>query len=1007
MMSNNPIDSTKAAELLLDSLIEAFDAIVWEADWETLRYRSASRRLARTLGVSHEDVVSRGLRWEDHIHPADVKHVLSSCRSWADHGPFQIEYRMITSAKRMVWVRDIVTVLFRGGEPSHLRGVRVDISDARQSEILHEFAQIVASSLDYREIVNRSLVQLSKVWIFDSASIYLRFGDERKEFLAAIGFEDVEMTKRQAEKLLESSPILRQMIADQKPVISPDVSKLKGWIWIPGAMHVRSFMGVPLVVRSQVVGALMLDSSHTDFFKQSDLKMVETLAQHVSSSIENAWLFEATEKQLAQRTALLEATTSISQSLELEVVLSHLAEQMGRALDATSSYISDWDEAAKTSRVVADYYSPEASELERVSDLGRVYNLQDDFEDDVDWIAKGQVEIVHIDSEHLPALERQHMLKYGAQSVLCIPIASKDNVLGYAELWDSRRKREFSSDEISLCSAIAQQAAIAMDNARLFQESRLRAKELEVLHAVAIATIAVVDVDRLLSQTTEMIAGSIYPSMFGFILVNDDGKTMTPHPSYHGVPELDKSLRIPIDASVAGLVVTTGTPFISGDVSKVERYYEGVSSTKSEIAVPLLIGGVAVGTINAESDQYDAFGDKDLRLLVTLASQVAGAIDRAKLYEALQRQADALAHEVQARTAELKAERDRTLTILESAGESIILTDAEANILYVNPATEVLTGYSRQELLSRSPRLFGSTQGGPASSGYVWPAMSDGSSWSGELVSQKKDGTRYDVAVNVTPINDAEGSLTGYVAVQSDISRLKEVDRLKSQFVSNVSHELRTPLTNIKMYLSLLERGREEKRSKYLRVMSFETERLERLIIDLLDLSQLDDTVATAPASVVSPNEVLKEQLNAFSAKAEAKNIHLKLNCPRNLPGVSIERSHLGQLLTNLLGNALTYSTDHGEVILAAGTDKIGDHPMLWIQVKDTGPGIAHNEKPQLFHRFFRGSAARNTGAPGTGLGLAICKEIVDRYGGNIDVESEPGEGATFTVWLPVESHLS
>ncbi len=990
--------------MLLESLVDAFGAIVWEADWETLRYRYANGQFARVLGVSHETAVADGALWTDHIHANDVEQVLSSCRGWTTPGPFQIEYRMITRAERMIWVKDMVTVVSHSGKPSYLRGVRIDISDAKQSEILHEFAQIVASSLDYREIVHRSLAQLNRVWIFDSASIYLHFSAERNEFMAAVGFEDVEMTTRQAENLLESSPILRQMAVDQKPIISPDVSELNGWIWIPGATHVRSFMAVPLVVRNEVVGALMLDSRHVNFFRQADLKMVETLAQHISSSIENAWLFEATEKQLAQRTALLEATTSMSQSLELEVVLSHLAEQMGRAVGATSSYISDWDPATGRSRVIADYYSPAASENESISDFGVTYNLREEFDDDSGWILKSEISIVHSDSEELSEKERAHMLKFDAQSILLIPIASKDSILGYAELWESRRRREFSPEEISLCEAIAHQAAIAMDNARLYLESRLRAKEMEVLHAVAIATIAIVDVDKLLSQTTEMIADSLYPNMFGFILVNDDGRTMTPHPSYHGVPELDTSLRIPIDASIAGLVVTTGKPFVSGDVSNVEQYYQGVSSTKSEIAVPILIGGAAVGTINVESDQSNAFGDKDLRLLVTLASQVAGAIDRAKLYEALQRQADALAHEVQVRTAELKVERDRTLTILESAGESIILTDAQANILYVNPATEVLTGFSREELLSRTPRLFGSPTGVESGSDRVWPAMSDGSVWSGELVGHKKDGSRYDVAVKVTPIIDSEGELTGYVAVQSDISRLKEVDRLKSQFVSNVSHELRTPLTNIKMYLSLLERGREEKRSKYLRVLNFETERLERLIADLLDLSQLDDTAIDSPTIGVRPHELMVEQVNAFSAKAEEKGIRLKLESDRRLPLVMIERSHLGQLLTNLLGNALTYTAKDGEVVLAAGTEKIGDHPMLWMQVRDSGLGIASGEMPQLFHRFYRGSAAKATGAPGTGLGLAICKEIVDRYGGNIDVESVPGKGATFTVWLPVST---
>jgi signal transduction histidine kinase len=306
----------------------------------------------------------------------------------------------------------------------------------------------------------------------------------------------------------------------------------------------------------------------------------------------------------------------------------------------------------------------------------------------------------------------------------------------------------------------------------------------------------------------------------------------------------------------------------------------------------------------------------------------------------------------------------------------------------------------RSELLGQNPRILKSTQTPQTLYRGMWHSLEGGETWRGELVNQRKDGRLYDISMTIVPLRDADDQIVNYVSVQSDISRLKEVERLKSKFVSNVSHELRTPLTNITTYLKLLEKGKEERREHYLSVLKDETQRLTRLIQDLLDLSQLE----TEPISdtAVSTDLVMsaKTHFETFLAQAEAKNIDFYWETAVDPILVNIEKHHLGQLLTNLLGNAFAYTPEGGTVTLSTGMNDSGQ--MVWLKVKDSGAGILPDEKPRLFDRFFRGKAAELSGIPGTGLGLAICQEIAERWGGMIEVESESGQGAQFTVWLPV-----
>jgi len=406
-------------------------------------------------------------------------------------------------------------------------------------------------------------------------------------------------------------------------------------------------------------------------------------------------------------------------------------------------------------------------------------------------------------------------------------------------------------------------------------------------------------------------------------------------------------------------------------------------------------------------DPDDFYPQSDIDLLQTLANQMAPVIENVRLYEELQRHAESLAEQVTERTAELQAEKERTQAILDSAGEGIFFTDQAGQILYTNAEMALQTGYTADELRGKPLDLWRNEEHAPEGYREMWTAIYTGSGWSGELLLDRRDGTYRDVSLAIAPIISQDGDLSGFVGVQSDISKLKEVDRVKSNIISSVSHELKTPLTTIKTYLMLLRRGKPDKKETYLTVLEREADRLNNIIEDLLDLATLETGKIPTHLEPVSVADTVAAVTSSCAARAQENHITVKTDLPEETPYTLVDRGQFEQVLTNLLVNAINYTQEGGEIHITADAQLEDEESHVWVRVSDNGPGISAADLPHLFDRFYRGDSALDSGAPGTGLGLAICKEIIERHNGRIEVDSERGSGASFTVWLPALQPLA
>ncbi len=260
--------------------------------------------------------------------------------------------------------------------------------------------------------------------------------------------------------------------------------------------------------------------------------------------------------------------------------------------------------------------------------------------------------------------------------------------------------------------------------------------------------------------------------------------------------------------------------------------------------------------------------------------------------------------------------------------------------------------------------------------------------------------------VHATVVRLTEGRVA---AVLSDRTRERALERMRADFVANASHELRTPLASLTGFIDTLRGPAADDppaQARFLQIMAEQAARMNRLIDDLLSLSRIELTEHRPPTDPVILQELIRWTAAAFEPRVTSRGIQLELVTPEDLPPVIGDEDQLGQVVQNLMDNALKYGREGGSVRVIAGRAESGDtrwpnRPGVTVAVADDGGGIPREHIPRLTERFYRVDKGRSRAVGGTGLGLAIVKHIVNRHRGQLAIDSREGEGATFTVWLP------
>lgn len=344
--------------------------------------------------------------------------------------------------------------------------------------------------------------------------------------------------------------------------------------------------------------------------------------------------------------------------------------------------------------------------------------------------------------------------------------------------------------------------------------------------------------------------------------------------------------------------------------------------------------------------------------------------------------------------------RDAYENIIHALSQSAIvaITDKNGIIQSVNDKFTELSKYSKEELIGHSHSVVNSGYHPKEFFRKMWRDIRSGKVWRGEIKNRAKDGTYYWVDTTITPRVDSNGRIIQFTAIHHDITRRKELERLKDEFVEVASHELRTPVTSLKGYVHILKKRIQANGDRYsgdtVEKIDRQLDKLNELIADLLDITRIDSGKLQLRSETFNIDELVQETV--LSVQTITDNHPIDITSDADIP-VYGDRERISQVLTNLLLNAVKYSPRTGKIIV---TVVLGDTHVT-VSVRDFGVGIRKDQQKNLFKRFYRVKGGTHDTYPGLGLGLYISAELVRRHNGRIWVDSEEGKGSTFSFTIP------
>jgi len=382
--------------------------------------------------------------------------------------------------------------------------------------------------------------------------------------------------------------------------------------------------------------------------------------------------------------------------------------------------------------------------------------------------------------------------------------------------------------------------------------------------------------------------------------------------------------------------------------------------------------------------------------------QLLAIVNRGLERHRLHRQAQQLMEERDRRLLEVANEKSKIHTIINSMADGVIVINRDQQLVLWNPAAiKMLNLNDRLEAGKDINKIIPHHDLIQIINKAVDPESSHYTTISEEI--ELKDNGQKTLMANVSVVRDENAEMLGVVSIMRDITQLKEIDRLKSQFVNMVAHELRAPLSAIEGFLVAYLTGAAGDDPKFnLQMLERAKQRahsLLDLVNDLLQFSRLESQRVVRKKEPLDITEMISNTIALFRNQADAKQIQIEAKIPDSCPLIEADRSEMEQLFTNLISNAIKYNVDKGKVNVKVESS----HGCLKIEVTDTGIGIDEGDLSQIFDDFYRVSRPETRYTTGTGLGLSIVKKIVESHFGRIDVMSKLNKGTTFMIKFPIK----
>jgi len=743
---------------------------------------------------------------------------------------------------------------------------------------------------------------------------------------------------------------------------------------------VQTVMSVPLLVRDRLVGVIAVvhrDEGHT--FTEGDQRLLDLFARQAAVAVENARLFTAEHERGDELAAVLDTMADLAGELDLAVVLNMLLERATRLLGVTGGELAMMDERTGDLLIAASHNMGVDAVGTRMATgegaMGRVALFREPL-----IIPRYQ--------------EWEHRLKTyvteTVQTVMAAPLMIGQRLVGVMATVHSDPARAFGPEDLRRLNLFAPQAAIAIENARLFTAERSRAEEQKALLDTMKDLSSQLELGRVLQAVLER-AVSLLGVTGGELAIFDAEARELEIVASHSMGQSSVGARMGMGEGAMGRVAETHEPLLIPRYQDWEHRSPSYTqdTVQTVMASPLLMGSQLVGVIaTVHSDPERAFDEEDLRLLSLFAPQAAIAIENARLYA----------------TAEQRQQYFHELVLNNPV--AIVTLNQDFRIIDCNPAFERLFGYRKSEVLGKDLDPLVSTEETRTEAAQNSDRALGGGVVKGIGKRRRKDGTPLEVEYAGVPVV-VGGRQVGVMALYHDVTELLEARRgaeaaneAKSQFLANMSHELRTPLNAIIGYSEMLQEEAEEAdQDQFIPDLSkihTAGRHLLSLINDILDLSKIE-AGKTELYLETFDLKILMEDVDATVRPLVQKNGNvLEVDLPEGIGAMRADITKVRQVLLNLLSNAAKF-TEEGRIQVRVLSE--GDE--IHVVVADSGIGMTEKQLGGLFQAFSQADASTSKKYGGTGLGLVISRSFCRMMGGDIAVESEPGKGTTFTVRLP------
>lgn len=838
--------------------------------------------------------------------------------------------------------------------------------------VLYEVSQ-AASSLRLDEALCLIIEKTARALRADRCALFLLDQEQEELILRA-----VDNPNRPAEAVglhlpLEARPRVAEAIATRRPVEIPNIlaDPNRKDLWpLAQDLDIKACLAVPIMIKEQVIGAISLDrASDRPPFSVTEVSLCQTIANQAAVAIENARLYLKVTERMREATALYKVSNQLMRTLNLGQVLEKVLDILQRSFGYRNCAILLVDEETQELEVKAA-----RGYLQKT--IGKA-KLQMGQMGIVGWV------VAHKTALNVPDVNRDSRCVEGVpetKSEVAVPMIAGDRVIGVLDAQRSKANA-FNDDDLRILSSVAAQAAIAIERARLYSAERRRSQESSTLLAIAQALSSTLDLTEVLDLVACSTAQACPANRCSILLLSQDKKELMPIMSQLASGKADRELWATFGEGYAEAVdefpilqeaIKERKPVIlDGPTgSAIPKKWIEPFDIVSLLIVPLISKDEVIGLMALDHvEEGQRFTDEQVNLAITISTHAAMAIENARLHTAI------------------AEERAKLEAIISGTTDAVIVTDAQNRVLLMNQAAQRAfdvetvpeVGTPLEKVLSNERLLALFAQ--PEAKGEALP----------EEIPLSDGRTLY---ASLTPVAEV-----GRIAVMQDITYLKELDNMKSDFVATVSHDLRSPVASISGFATLLPEVGElnEPQQDFVESIRLSAAKMMTLIDNLLDLGKIEARVGMEmkPCQLAT---VINEAAESLKEQAGAKEIVFQLDLPPELPLVQGSQVRLDQAVSNLVSNAIKFTPEGGKISVSAREEK-GE---VVVEIKDTGIGIAPEDQVHLFEKFYRVESEETSSIEGTGLGLAIVKSIVEGHGGRVWVKSQLGQGSTFAFSLPL-----